>query len=271
MRVRCCAVRNSGMIIDTHTHIYSEEFDGDKADVIARAKAVGVERILLPNINKDSIERIDAMCVDYPEICRPMIGLHPEDVSQQYSADLDAMENLLRERQDYYCAIGEVGLDYYWDTSKKKEQKEVFRRQIEWSIAYHLPLSIHLRAAFDDGIALLSEYKDELPGGVFHCFEGTPEEALRLLSFPTFYLGVGGLVTFKKQSLPATLHASVPLSRIVIETDAPYLTPTPFRGKRNESAYLIHVIEKLSQLYRVTSEEVMKITTENAYSAFPKI
>lgn len=254
--------------IDTHTHLYSKEFDEDRSEVVARAVEAGAKQLLLPNVSGESLGAVLQMCADYPEVCRPMMGLHPEDMPPQPALLLEEMRSMLFESPEKYCAVGEVGLDYYWDSSRAEEQQEVFRTQIEWSVVLQKPLSIHLRSAHADGMRLLAERKDELFGGVFHCFGGTAEEAKEMLDFPNFYLGIGGLVTFKKTTLPIVLRTTVPLERIVVETDAPYLTPTPFRGKRNESAYIPYIIEKLAAIYEVSAEVVGEITTANAIRLF---
>ena len=211
-------------MIDTHSHIYEPEFNADRNEVIVRAKQAGVEYILLPNINAGSIEQMLDLYYQYPNYCFPMLGLHPEDIEEDYRQVLADMEKLLEDPDHPYIAVGEVGLDYYWDKTKVKEQEETFRIQIEWAIKYHLPLSIHARNAHRQLVTALSEYRNEPLSGVFHCFGGTKEEAQELLQFPNFMLGIGGVVTYKNSKLPETLSV-VPLERIVLETDAPYLSP----------------------------------------------
>lgn len=254
-------------MIDTHSHIYEPVFNADREDVIMRAKQAGVEYILLPNINAQSIGQMLDMCRRYPGYCFPMLGLHPEDIEEDYRQVLAKMKALL-EVPDYpYIAIGEVGLDYYWDKSKVKEQEGTFRTQIEWAIEYHLPLMIHSRSAHRQLVAAITEYKDEALSGVFHCFGGTAEEAQELLQFPDFMLGIGGVVTYKNSGLPETL-TSVPLERIVLETDSPYLAPVPYRGKRNESAYVAEVLRKVAYIYNVSEEQAEIITNNNARHIF---
>lgn len=255
-------------MIDTHSHIYEPVFSADREEVIMRAKQAGVEYILLPNINAESIEQMLDMCRHYPGYCFPMMGLHPEDIEENYKQVLADMKALLEVPNHPYIAIGEVGLDYYWDKTKVKEQEEVFRTQIEWAIEYHRPLMIHSRSAHRQLVTAISEYKDEDLSGVFHCFGGSKEEALELLQFPNFMLGIGGVVTYKNSHLAETL-TSVPLERIVLETDSPYLTPVPYRGKRNESAYVAEVLRKVAQIYNVSEQEAESITNSNAKRIFP--
>lgn len=254
-------------MIDTHSHIYEPVFNADREEVVMRAKQAGVEYILLPNINAQSIGQMLDMCRRYPGYCFPMIGLHPEDIEEDYRQVLADMKALLEVPDHPYIAIGEVGLDYYWDKSKVKEQEETFRTQIEWAIEYHLPLMIHSRSAHRQLVAAISEYKDEALSGVFHCFGGTAEEAQELLQFPGFMLGIGGVVTYKNSGLPETL-ASVPLERIVLETDSPYLAPVPYRGKRNESAYVAEVLRKVAHIYNVSEQQAENITNNNARRIF---
>lgn len=257
-------------MIDTHSHIYEPPFNADREEVIQRARQAGVEHILLPNINADSIAPMLNMCRRYPGYCFPMLGLHPEDIEEDYKQVLANMKALLAAPDHPYIAIGEVGLDYYWDKSKVKEQEETFRMQIEWAIEYHLPLMIHSRSAHSQLVAAISEYKDEKLSGVFHCFGGTAEEAQELLQFPDFMLGIGGIVTYKNSSLPETL-TSVPLERIVLETDAPYLAPVPHRGKRNESAFVIEVLRKIAVIYNVSEQQAEDITNSNTKRIFQRI
>ena len=257
-------------MIDTHSHIYEPPFNADREEVIRRARQAGVECILLPNINSGSIAPMLDMCRRYPGYCFPMLGLHPEDIEENYRQVLSDMKALLEASDHPYIAIGEVGLDYYWDKSKVREQEETFRTQIEWAIAYHLPLMIHSRSAHRQLVAALSEYKDEALSGVFHCFGGSREEAQELLQFPGFVLGIGGVVTYKNSHLAETL-SSVPLERIVLETDAPYLAPVPYRGKRNESAYVVEVLRKIAHIYNVSEQQAEDITNSNAKRVFQRI
>ena len=255
-------------MIDTHSHIYEPEFDADREEVIMRAKQAGVEFILLPNINASSIAPMLDLCSRHPGYCFPMLGLHPEDVKEDYKQVLADMKARLEAPDHPYIAIGEVGLDYYWDKSKAKEQEEAFRTQIEWAIEYRLPLMIHSRSAHRQLVTAISEYKGEALSGVFHCFGGSKEVAQELLQFPNFMLGIGGVVTYKNSRLAETL-TSVPLERIVLETDAPYLSPVPYRGKRNESAYITETLHKVAYIYNVSERQAEDITNNNAKRIFP--
>ena len=254
-------------MIDTHSHIYVEEFADDVDDVVSRAQQVGVEKILLPNINRESIEPMLALCHRYPGYLYPMIGLHPEDVKEDWEQLLSEMEAMLQQPGSPFVAVGEVGLDFYWDKTFSEEQKKALDVQIRWAVRYGLPLMIHCRDAHDELLEALAPYKGTGLKGVFHCFGGTPEQANALLEHEGFVLGIGGVLTFKKSSLPAVL-AETSLDRIVVETDAPYLAPVPYRGKRNESAYCVEVFKKLAELYQVTPEEVSIRTNMNVRRIF---
>ena len=259
-------------MIDTHTHIYGEEFDEDRTAVITRALEAGVRYLLLPNIDAASWKPMLQLCESHPGVCFPMLGLHPTDLPENPQSLLDRMEQELENAAHPYVAIGEVGIDLYWNDTRATEQVAALQRQAEWAIRYNLPLIIHSRAAHRLLVDTLLPFADKLPGGIFHCFGGTAEEAKELLSvFPRFVLGIGGVVTFKKSSLPEVLKTQVPLSRIVLETDAPYLAPTPYRGKRNEPAYLTLVKQKLAEIYDVSPTEVERATTETTLRTFPKL
>ena len=259
-------------MIDTHTHIYGEEFDEDRSAVVTRALEAGVNMLLLPNIAADSWQPMLDLCTAHPGVCFPMLGLHPTDLPDHPAELLDRMEQALAAPDHPYVAIGEVGIDLYWDDSRAAEQVEALKRQAEWAIRFDLPLVIHSRSAHRLLVDTLLPYADRLLGGIFHCFGGTAEEAEELLArFPRFVLGIGGVVTFKKSTLPEVLLQKVPLSRIVLETDAPYLAPTPHRGKRNEPAYLPLVAQKLAEIYGVTAAEVAEVTTATALSVFPRL
>ena len=254
-------------MIDTHSHIYGPEFAEDIHEVIARAKAAGVERILLPNINADSVEPMLSLCAQYPGYLYPMMGLHPTELAEGYEQVLDRMEERLREAHHPYVAVGEVGLDFYWDRSQCEEQKAVFRRQVEWAVRYRLPLMVHSRAAHRELVDILDAYRGEALTGVFHCFGGTLEEAMELLSFEGFALGIGGVVTYRKSTLPDVL-AHVPLNRIVLETDAPYLAPVPHRGQRNESAYVAETMRAVAAIYKMEPSDVEKCTNDTVKRIF---
>ncbi len=256
-------------IIDTHSHLFGEEFDNDLPDVVARAKEAGVEKIFLPNINDESIPRMLELCRDYPGFFYPMLGLHPTDLTSDYLTTLDGMERMLRSCHPF-IGIGEVGLDYYWDRTLYNEQQEAFDRQINWAVKYELPLMIHSRSAHTELVNILEPYKGKKLSGVFHSFCGNAEEASQLLGFDGFMLGINGVLTFKKSTLPEAL-AGVPLERIVLETDSPYLAPVPFRGKRNESAYIVRTLEKLADIYRLPVETVAEQTFQNALRVFVNV
>lgn len=255
--------------IDTHTHIYTDDFDADRAEVVGRALEAGAQKLFLPNIDAASVEPMLRLCRQYPGLCYPMIGLHPTELPPNPQPVLDEMEQMLESRAAEFIAVGEVGIDLYWDASRREEQIAAFVRQAEWALRFGLPLMVHSRAAHRDLVEALRPYASRLTG-VFHCFGGTAEEAAELLeTFPGFALGIGGVVTFKKSTLAAALRAAVPLSRIVAETDAPYLAPTPHRGKRNEPAYLPLVVQKLSEIYELAPDVVAEQLLQTTKKLFP--
>lgn len=256
-------------MIDTHCHIYGPEYDQDRANVVLRAQQAGVEHILLPNINEATVAPMLNLCRSYPGYCFPMLGLHPEDVMDDYRQVLMRMENLLKDEGHPYVAVGEVGMDFYWDASRMEQQVDAFSRQIEWAVRYKLPLMIHSRSAHAQLLQTLRQYASENLTGVFHCFGGTTDEAQELLSFDGFVLGIGGVSTFRKSPLPEVL-SHIPLQRIVLETDAPYLAPVPYRGKRNEPAYIVEVVSKLAGIYNVSPQEVENVTNANVGRIFPR-
>ena len=245
--------------IDTHSHIYGEEFDEDREEVILRAKEAGVEKILLPNINAETIRPMLDLCARHPGYLFPMMGLHPEDVRADYRDVLREMEGELMNPEHPFIAVGEVGLDFYWDKTWYQEQLAALEEQIGWAETYHLPLVIHCRSAHRELVEVMQRHAHAGLKGIFHCFGGTVEEATELLRFEGFMLGIGGVLTYKKSTLPETLR-QVPLDRIVIETDAPYLAPVPQRGKRNEPAFALHTLRKVAEVYAVSEEEVMEKT-----------
>ena len=254
--------------IDTHTHIDGTEFDADRAEVISRAKAAGVTKMFVPAIDLKSVDTVLRVCRDNSGFAYPMIGLHPEEVKEDWQEQLHAMRQMLQDSHPF-IAIGEVGLDYYWSREYADEQLEAFEEQVKWSIETRLPLMIHCRKAQNEMVALLRKYKDQLHGGVFHCFTGNAHEAEELMTFPRFVLGIGGVSTFKSSHLREDLPAAVPLDRIVLETDSPYMAPVPLRGQRNESAFLPHVIKTLAASYGVSEDEVAQTTTRTALAVFP--
>lgn len=259
------------MFIDTHTHVYTEEFDADRAEVLARARAAGARHLLLPNIDEGSIAPMLALCEAEPDLCRPMMGLHPTELPADPWPLLQRMESMLRAADHPFVAVGEVGVDLYWDDTRRAEQLDVFRFQAEWAASLGLPLVVHTRSAHREVVDVLRPLAARLTG-VFHCFGGTAEEAHELLTlFPGFVLGIGGVVTFKKSTLPATLRATVPLDRLVVETDAPYLAPTPHRGHRNEPAYVPLVLQKLADIYQLPLPEVKQQVLQTTHRVFPRL
>ncbi|MBO6190796.1 MAG: TatD family hydrolase [Prevotella sp.] len=257
--------------IDTHCHLDGEEFAADRDAIVQRAREAGCTHIFLPAIDAASCQTVLDVCAQYPDFCRPMLGLHPEEVRADWREQLSTIKGLLSSainHQSSVLAIGEVGLDYYWSRDFEQEQLQAFEAQVKWAIELRLPLMIHCRKAQNEMVAILKRYARELPGGVFHCFTGNEQEARQLLEFDRFVLGIGGVLTFKKSHLPEVLPASVPLDRIVLETDAPYMAPVPMRGKRNESAFIRHVIARLAEAYRVSEEEICQQTTATAKRIF---
>ena len=255
---------------DTHSHIYGPEFDEDREDVILRAKEAGVSRILLPNINRESIAPMLSLCQAHPGYCHPMMGLHPTDLEDDYREVLEYMHQLLLKPDSPYIAVGEVGIDLYWDQSWRKQQLEAFEIQIEWARDLHLPLVIHSRSAHAELMDFMSRHRSEGLTGLFHCFGGSLEEARDLLSFEGFVLGVGGVLTYRKSILPSVLQ-ELPLERIVLETDSPYLAPVPHRGKRNESAYVVEVARRLADIHGITVDEVASVTDDNVHRIFSSL
>lgn len=255
--------------IDTHTHIDGPEFDDDRDLAVQRARQAGCAMMLVPAIDLKSVDTVLDTCRRYSGYAFPMLGLHPEEVRADWEEVLRQMHDMLQP-QSPFVAIGEVGLDYYWSREYENEQLQAFERQVQWSVETRLPLMIHCRKAQNEMVRLLRRYESQLPGGVFHCFTGNEHEAEELLSFRGFALGIGGVLTFKKSHLPEVLPQCVPLDRIVLETDSPYMAPVPMRGKRNESSYIIYIISKLAECYGVTEEEVMQHTNDNVARIFGK-
>lgn len=252
------------MFIDTHTHLYASKFKEDRAAVLARAKDAGVSLALLPAIDSGSHQSMLELEAAYPDYCLAMIGLHPVSVKADYEEELALVESELKRRK--WIAIGEIGMDLYWDKSFKAEQEDAFLRQCKWAIEYDLPIAIHARESIDELIQLIKEVNDERLRGVFHCFTGTVDQAFSAIDLG-FYLGIGGVATFKNGGLEPTLLAA-PRDRILLETDAPYLAPVPKRGKRNETAYVRYVAERVAEVWNVSLEQVAAVTTENARQLF---
>ena len=253
-------------LIDTHSHLFLEEFSEDLPQVIERARSAGVTHIFMPNIDSTTIDSMLSVCNTYNDYCFPMIGLHPTSVNADYEKELEIVARELRSFNKY-IAIGEVGMDLYWDKTFLKEQQIVLDKQINWALEYDLPVVIHCRDAFGYIYNVLEPYKNTSLKGVFHSFTGTDDEAARILEFSGFLIGINGVVTFKKSRLPEVL-TKIPLEKIVLETDSPYLTPVPNRGKRNESAYVKDPLMKVSDIYRMSPEAVGRVTSENALKVF---
>ena len=254
------------MIIDTHAHLYAEQFDEDRANVMESAMSCGVEKIFLPNIDSNSIDAMLALEAAYPDRCFAMMGLHPCSVKADYKEELKIVKGWLDRRK--FCAVGEIGMDLHWDTTFAKEQEEAFRMQMNWAKELELPIVIHSRKATDEIIEIVTSEKTDQLRGIFHCFGGSVEQANKIIDLG-FYLGIGGVLTFKKSGLDEVLK-SVDMKHLVLETDSPYLAPTPFRGKRNESAYTLKVAEKLAEVKGLSVENVAEITTRNALNIFSK-
>lgn len=253
-------------LIDTHTHLYTEEFDTDRELAVIRAVEAGVTRLFMPNIDDTTVEAMLKLCEAH-DCCYPMIGFHPTSVDAGWKERLEKVKGYLTSSSHCFYGIGEVGIDLYWDKTFREEQMIVFEEQVKWALEYDLPLIIHCREAYPELLEVLSGYKHTALRGIFHSFTGTSEDAERLLEYESFMLGINGVVTFKKSTLPEVLK-NVPLKRVVLETDSPYLAPVPYRGKRNESANLVKVAEYLSVIYGVPLSEIASRTTENALKVF---
>ncbi len=254
-------------MIDTHCHLYSEEFDADRKEMIERAQAVGVEQFFLPAIDSTAHDAMFALESEFPHVCLAMMGLHPVYVKDNYKKELQLVESWLGKRK--FCAIGEIGLDFYWSRDHEAQQYEVFQLQMEWALLYQLPIVIHTRNAMQETINAVKPFAAKGLRGIFHCFSGSAESATQIVQMG-FLLGIGGVVTYKNAGLPQSL-ANIDLQYLVLETDAPYLTPVPFRGKRNEPSYLTYIVEKLADTKGVSVEEIKKRTTENAKAFFKPV
>lgn len=256
-------------LIDSHSHLFLEEFVDDLPLVMDRARQAGVSHIFMPNIDNSTIKPMLDVCATYAGYCSPMLGLHPTSVNAGYLDELEAMATHLKPGHPF-VAIGEIGMDLYWDKTFLKEQLVAFDVQLQWALHYDLPVVIHCREAFDHIYKVLQGYKGTTLRGIFHSFTGTAEDAARILEFPDFLIGINGVVTFKKSSLPEAL-TRVPLERLVLETDSPYLAPVPKRGTRNESSYLPYTLQKVADIYGQPAEKVARITTENALKMFGRL
>jgi len=254
------------MLTDTHTHLYSNAFDADRPQVMQRAFDAGVTRFFIPAIDSSYTDAMYRLEEEYPEHVFLMMGLHPTSVKENYEAELAHVEAQFEKRS--FCAVGEIGIDLYWDKTTLDIQKKAFKRQIQLAKKYQLPIVIHCRDAFDEIFEVLETENDEHLFGIFHCFTGSYEEAQRAISF-NMKLGIGGVATFKNGKID-TFLSQIPLEHIVLETDSPYLAPTPYRGKRNESSYLALICRKLSEIYEVSEEEIARITTQNSKEIFSK-
>lgn len=252
------------IITDTHTHLYSESFEKDQDEMMSRALKAGVSRFFVPAIDSTYTAAMYALERKYPEHVFLMMGLHPTHVKEDYKEELTHVKTALAQRK--FVAVGEIGIDLYWDKSTLKQQQDAFRTQIQWAKDYQLPIVIHCRDAFDEIFEILEGEKSEDLFGIFHCFTGTLEQAHRAISY-NMKLGIGGVVTFKNGKIDQFL-AQIDLKHIVLETDAPYLAPVPYRGKRNESAYILEVLEKLSLIYGKSKAQIARITTANSKDIF---
>ncbi len=248
-------------LIDTHTHLFAEKFDADRHDAIRRAIDAGVDKLYLPNISRDTTTSMNALVQEFPGHCFAMMGLHPCHVDENLDEELLHIEQELATGQ--YVAVGETGLDYHWDKTFAAQQKSALRQQISWAKQYKLPIVLHTRESFDDTWELIAEQNDDDLTGVFHCFSGTAAEAEKVAELGGFYIGIGGVATFKKSN-HAEVLPQVALDMIVLETDSPYLAPVPYRGKRNESAYLVQIAERVAEIKGITVEELARVTTGNA-------
>lgn len=254
-------------LIDSHSHLFLEEFAEDLPEVIRRASDAGISHIFMPNIDSSTLDPLLKVCCDYPNFCYPMVGLHPTSVAENYKNELDVVYQQLQQSQYGFVAIGEIGLDLYWDQTFLKEQLVAFEQQVKWALEYHLPIVVHCREAFSYIYKVLAPYKNSGLRGIFHSFTGNAQEAASMLEFTDFMIGINGVVTFKKSSVPTVLP-KIPLNRLVLETDSPYLTPVPYRGKRNESAFVKYTAAKVAEVYEISLEKVAEVTSNNALKVF---
>lgn len=251
-------------LIDTHAHIYDKQFKEDLPEMLERCIQADIQRIYMPNIDHQSIDAMLELAHRYPDQCIPMMGLHPCSVNRHFEKELYTVESWLDRQR--FVAVGEIGLDYYWDTTFKEQQQEAFRIQIDWARQHRVPIVIHTRNSFDDALAIVEEKKDDTLTGVFHCFTGKASDAARIAELG-FYVGIGGVSTFKNSGLDQVIPDIAP-DKIVLETDSPYLAPVPHRGKRNEPAYLPLIAQKVADYQRKERSEVVEKTTQNALNLF---
>ncbi len=252
-------------LIDTHTHLFLEQFDKDRDEVVNRAIKSGVEKLFLPNIDSSSITDMLNLANKYPDNCYPLMGLHPTSVDENFEKELETVEEYLKKQKFY--GIGEIGIDLYWDKTFLPQQEQAFIHQIKLAKQYSLPIVIHVRDSFEETLRIVDKYNDDKLTGIFHCFTGSYEQANHIIQYGGFKLGIGGVLTFKNSKLDQVVQ-KIPLEHIVLETDSPYLAPSPYRGKRNESAYVVKVAEKLAEIYGLPLQEVAKITSDNAGQIF---
>jgi TatD DNase family protein len=252
------------MFVDTHTHLYSEEFTADIDEALKKAIDAGVKKFFLPNIDSNSIDVMHALCEKYPQHCFPMMGLHPCSVKENYKEELAIVYKYLQTKK--YTAVGEIGIDLYWDKTFYKEQVEAFEQQINWALEFNLPIVIHCRNSFDEIYEVLCSFK-KLPKGIFHCFSGNAEQAQKIIDKTSFKLSIGGVITFKNSGLDKAIE-NIDLKHLVLETDSPYLAPVPYRGKRNESAYIPLIAAKIAEVKKCSLLEVATATTANAKEIF---
>ena len=252
-------------LIDSHCHLFLEDFDHDRDALIKEARENGVEALLLPNIDETTIDRLHEICDLYPGFAYPMMGLHPTSVDGGFIQKLSLIESCLHKRK--YCAIGEIGIDLYWDKTFLKEQKEVFEEQLRWSVEYSLPVSIHTRDAYPEVFDSLYNVGLDKLSGIFHSFSGTENDLLEIEKMKTFNIGINGVITFKNSRLSEVVK-SFDVNRVVLETDAPYLAPTPFRGRKNVPLYIQETAKKVAEIYSMSLEELALLTTKNIKSMF---
>jgi TatD DNase family protein len=252
------------MFVDTHTHLYAEQFNSDRKQLINKAMNNGIGKFYLPNIDSTSIEGMLALEKEYPQNCFAMMGLHPCSVNESVEKELELVKDWLAKRK--FCAVGEIGIDLYWDKTFFAQQQHAFRMQIQWALDYNYPIVIHCRESFDEIYEILISFS-RLPKTIFHCFSGNAEQAKKILDLGNFKLGIGGVLTFKNSGLDKVVE-QIELEHLVLETDAPYLAPVPFRGKRNEPSYMLEVARKLAQIKNISTSEVEEVTTRNAEFIF---
>jgi TatD DNase family protein len=253
------------ILTDTHTHLYSKEFDADRTLLIQNAINSGITRMFMPNVDSDSISGMFLVEEQFPENCFAMMGLHPCSVAANYQQELQVVENWLSQRK--FVAIGEIGIDLYWDKTFIQQQQDAFRLQIQLAKKYDLPYVIHSRNSFDEVMEIVTEFKNDPLRAIFHCFSGTVAQAEEVVAMKNFKLGIGGVVTFKNSGLDKVVEA-IDLKNLVLETDAPYLAPVPFRGKTNHPEYLVLIAKKIAEIKNISLQEVVEITTQNSIDVF---